>query len=368
MNAGNLKIPLTAGAKDMYVVVEGSTGNISAPLRFAAPDTTPPVLSSGTVNRINETSATIGFTTDEAGTAHYLVMNSGSAVPMSATVRSGASLGSVVAGAVTNKAVALTTGAKDIYVVVMDVAGNISAPLRINTPNAVLPVITAGTMVRTSNTYISFGLTIDKAGRPYHIVQEVGMAAPTKERIRTSGVAHSGSMVVGHNGNRGDSVTAGAKDYYYIIEDSAGNLSAPFKLYLAAYEPAVLSSGSVNRTSDTAATITFISSKAGTAYHRIAEGGAAAVQNVTVKSSGTLLGNVSAGIAFSKPIALTAGAKDIYIMVEAAGCLSQVLVIKAAAYVLAKTLDTRVAADLTTVDTKTALANMNVADLKRKVL
>jgi hypothetical protein len=94
-------------------------------------DTTAPSLSAGSVNRTSHIAATISFTTDEAGTAFYLVQNSGAAAPTSTAVKAGASLGAVTSGANTNKSVTLTAGAKDIYVVVEDSSGNISAPLKI---------------------------------------------------------------------------------------------------------------------------------------------------------------------------------------------------------------------------------------------
>lgn len=43
------------------------------------PDTTPPTLTSGTVNRTSNTSATITFTTNEKGTAYYKVVDQGAA-------------------------------------------------------------------------------------------------------------------------------------------------------------------------------------------------------------------------------------------------------------------------------------------------
>ncbi len=97
------------------------------------PTATLPVLSAGNVNRTSNTAATIDFTTDKAGTAYYLVMNSG-ATPPPASIGvkvAGTSLGAVSAGTVTNQSVTLTAGAKDIYVVVEDSAGNISTPLKI---------------------------------------------------------------------------------------------------------------------------------------------------------------------------------------------------------------------------------------------
>jgi hypothetical protein len=94
-------------------------------------DTTAPVLSAGSVNRTSDTAATIGFTTNKAGTAYYLVQNSGAAAPAKTAVKAGTSLGAVIVGANNGKAVTLTAGAKDIYVVAVDASSNISDPLKI---------------------------------------------------------------------------------------------------------------------------------------------------------------------------------------------------------------------------------------------
>jgi hypothetical protein len=94
-------------------------------------DTTAPVLSDGTVTRTSDTAAMIGFTTNKAGTAYYLMVEVNAAAPANTVVRAGMSLGAVVSGANTGKALTLTAGAKDIYVVVQDAANNISAPLKI---------------------------------------------------------------------------------------------------------------------------------------------------------------------------------------------------------------------------------------------
>ncbi len=117
-----------------YRVIVGSASDSetsdAAVLTVNETDTVAPVLSSGSVNRTGDTAATIGFTTSEEGTAYYTVVNSGASAPSKEAVSAGTSLGSV-SGTVSGKAVALTAGAKDIYVVVMDAAGYISDPLKI---------------------------------------------------------------------------------------------------------------------------------------------------------------------------------------------------------------------------------------------
>ena len=134
-------IVLTAGAKDIYIIVADAAGNNSAPLKLLAPafDSTPPVLSAGTADRTSDTAAKIGFTTDEAGTAYYLALASGATAPTKAAVKAGTSLGAVTVGEITGKEITLTSGAKDVYVVVEDAVGNISTPLKIETPAWVAP-------------------------------------------------------------------------------------------------------------------------------------------------------------------------------------------------------------------------------------
>ncbi|GHV30515.1 hypothetical protein FACS1894177_03220 [Bacteroidia bacterium] len=94
-------------------------------------DTTAPILSERTVSRTSDTEATIGFTTSEAGVAYYLVVNANSGTPTKQSVKDANNSLGAVSGTVSGLAVTLDAGAKDIYVVVQDAVGNISAPMRI---------------------------------------------------------------------------------------------------------------------------------------------------------------------------------------------------------------------------------------------
>jgi hypothetical protein len=126
-----------------------------------------PTLTAGSVNRTSDTQATIDFTADEAGTAYYLVVNSGATAPAKTDVKvANNSLGSVSASANSGLSVTLTAGAKDIYVVVEDVAGNISDPLKIAAPDVTAPTVASvtpsGTGVATSgNVVITFDEAMD---------------------------------------------------------------------------------------------------------------------------------------------------------------------------------------------------------------
>ena len=94
-------------------------------------DVTAPTLSAGSVTRTSHTAATVGFTSNEAGTAYYLIVAKDATAPTSSAVAAGTAIGAVTASANSGKSVTLTTGAKDIYVVVKDAANNISTPLKI---------------------------------------------------------------------------------------------------------------------------------------------------------------------------------------------------------------------------------------------
>jgi hypothetical protein len=95
-------------------------------------DTTAPSVGQGSVNRVSDTQAAIGFTASEAGWAYYTVKDANTPAPTSIDVRNGVPIGSVTTGANSGKKViTLTAGTQDIYVVVQDAAGNLSAPLKI---------------------------------------------------------------------------------------------------------------------------------------------------------------------------------------------------------------------------------------------
>ena len=114
-----------------------NTGKASAGLSVTTdPDTTPPVLSGGSLNRTSDTAALITFTSDKAGTAYYSQLAGGAAAPSSEAVTTDNTIGSVIAG--TNIVpVTLTAGVRDIYLVVEDAAGNVSLPLKIEAPSYV---------------------------------------------------------------------------------------------------------------------------------------------------------------------------------------------------------------------------------------
>lgn len=115
-------------------------------------DTTDPTLSNGSATRDSETTATVKFTSDEAGEYYYAVVESGDTAPTIDTTVAGTSCDT------TEQTISPTNlsgaGAKDIYIVVKDAAGNVSQPLTIQ-----IPAYTSTTFTVTVNVDPSDGGT-----------------------------------------------------------------------------------------------------------------------------------------------------------------------------------------------------------------
>ena len=114
---------------DYASAFEAVTLNVSS-------DTTAPTLTGGSATRTSETAATVKFTSSEAGTYYYSVVDSGENEPDVDTTETGTACDT------TEQTISLTSlgaGAKDIYIVVKDAAGNISDKLKIEIPAYVAP-------------------------------------------------------------------------------------------------------------------------------------------------------------------------------------------------------------------------------------
>jgi hypothetical protein len=90
-------------------------------------DNTAPTLTAGTVNRAGNYSATITFSSSEAGKYYTAYTTSGGAVPAISTLGAG----TACAAGLNTITVSLTSGAKDLYIRVKDAAGNVSDALKI---------------------------------------------------------------------------------------------------------------------------------------------------------------------------------------------------------------------------------------------
>jgi Leucine-rich repeat (LRR) protein len=101
-------------------------------------DEVAPVLTAGAVDRISDETATVKFTSDEAGEYYYAVVDSGAEKPNIDTSGVGVSCGTTEQ---TLTLSALSAGAKDLYIVVKDASDNVSAgTFKIVVPAYVAPV------------------------------------------------------------------------------------------------------------------------------------------------------------------------------------------------------------------------------------
>ena len=126
------------GNTKLYVFNEQYNGDYktdyASQLKKISPtvDTTAPTLTAGSATRDSETAATVKFTSDEAGSYYYKVVNSGENQPTINTTGAGTSCVS------DENTISLTSlsgaGAKDIYIVAKDAVGNVSQTLQIVIP------------------------------------------------------------------------------------------------------------------------------------------------------------------------------------------------------------------------------------------
>ena len=129
---------LAAGTYTLYVFSEQYNGDYMtdyasafAEVSLTVEDTTAPTLSGGSATRDSENAATVRFTSDEAGTYYYAVVESGDTAPTIDTTVAGTSCDTTEQTISLNN---LTAGAKDIYIVAKDAAGNVSQSLKIEIP------------------------------------------------------------------------------------------------------------------------------------------------------------------------------------------------------------------------------------------
>ena len=143
---------------DYASAFEAVTLNVSS-------DTTAPTLTGGSATRTSDTAATVKFTSNEAGSYYYTVVESGAAEP---DVNSS---GTGTACDTTEQTISLTTltaGAKDIYIVVKDAAGNISGKLKIEIPAYVAP---------------SYGISADPSKLDFGRATEGYSSAPAAQTV-----------------------------------------------------------------------------------------------------------------------------------------------------------------------------------------
>lgn len=130
MTLGTVTKFVVRSQKDLAEGSEGPTQEYTITIQKAAVPGTP-TLSDGSATRSSKTAATVKFTTNEAGTYYYKVVNHGATAPTVNTTRGGTS---AVKGENTITLSNLTKDARDIYIVVVGAAGGESTALKVEIP------------------------------------------------------------------------------------------------------------------------------------------------------------------------------------------------------------------------------------------
>jgi hypothetical protein len=310
------------GQRPLKVTIDGAESS-EFNLNVGASDTTPPALTAGTATRESDTSATVKFTSGEAGQYYYEIVGAGAGTPTISTSGEGTPC---VASENTISLTELTAGAKDIYIVVKDAAGNESETLKIvigayTAPDTAAPALTQGAATRESDGTATVSFTSDEAGTYYYTALPSGAAAPGADAIVSGGT--SGSCAASANTVNLNGLSAGEKKIYIVLKDAADNRSGVYDIVIPAYQSGggdttapALTNGAASRTGETTATATFTSSEDGTYYYTVAADGAAAPTAETIVASGTSGNSVASANTVYVTGLGSAGAKDMYVVLK----------------------------------------------------
>lgn len=133
MTLGTVTKFVVRSQKDLTEGNEGPTREYTITIKKAAAPNAP-TLSGGSATRTSKTAATVKFTTNEAGTYYYKVVNHGATAPTVDEIKKSTTKGTASAGETSFTLSNLTADARDVYIVVVSTAGGESAPLKVEIP------------------------------------------------------------------------------------------------------------------------------------------------------------------------------------------------------------------------------------------
>jgi NDP-sugar pyrophosphorylase family protein len=243
---------------NIYVVAEDSAQTLNIPVLVDATtsarttrnaDTTAPVFDD-LGNPITAGETTIEFTvkTDEAGTAHYIVLDDNAAVPTDAQIKNGqddanTDIDATKKGELTlianTGSVASVSGLTantdyDIYVIAEDAAGNVATgKFDVKTLlDTTAPTFASGypKVEDITETTANLKVQSNEAGKAYYVSLAAGAAAPTDVKTDATGPV---TLTADTEASETiSSLTAGATyDVYIMIEDDAGNVTTTAESY-----------------------------------------------------------------------------------------------------------------------------------------
>lgn len=180
-----------------------ASNEVSATPQAPAPsDTTVPTLTAGAATRTGNTTGTVRFTSDEAGTYYYKIVADNEAAPTIITINAATYDGTAATGAagseiVITNPIGLTAGTKDIYIVVKDSAGNVSNALKIDIAAYTAPLTYTATVSETG-TYTFAAVTAGYTSVTPHTVT-----------VTRTGTGIITNLVAALSGGDADSFTLG---------------------------------------------------------------------------------------------------------------------------------------------------------------
>ena len=131
-DSGGVMCGVCPGSQATFTVTAEDGSTLDYTIAITQPNVSgEPVLSNGNATRTSDKEATVTFTSSATGSYYYKVVASGAAEPDIDTSKSGSA---AVAGSNTITLNNLTAGARDIYIVVKNAAGDVSNKLKIAIP------------------------------------------------------------------------------------------------------------------------------------------------------------------------------------------------------------------------------------------
>lgn len=133
-SSGNVMCGISPNSSKTFTVTaeDGSTKTYTVEIKYTAPNA--PTLSNGSATRTSKTGATVKFTSSEAGSYFYKVVDHGAAAPTVDEIKKSTTKGTASAGETTFTLSNLTEDARDIYIVVVNASGGESAALKVEIP------------------------------------------------------------------------------------------------------------------------------------------------------------------------------------------------------------------------------------------
>lgn len=194
-----------------------------------------PQVTAGEATRTAADTATVKFTSDEAGEYYYSIVDSDQSAPSAADIVTGALGGTGIAGENTINLASLTSGAKDVYVLMKNWTGATSEVIKIEVPDydGIAPVLTQNTVNRTSNADATIEFTSNEAGTYYW---QLNGALPTASEL-VAAAANQTSLTASKQTVTLSTLSPGTNALYVAAKDAAGNISDLLTVTIAAYVP-----------------------------------------------------------------------------------------------------------------------------------